>query len=97
MNFSASKLAPVGPAALDRLRDLYAMAPLYSTAKHREVDAELKRAGWIDLVKDEDDGTTVAEMSPAAYRPDGTCCLYTERGLVHECWIKAESTVAATA
>lgn len=90
---TANELDRVTDPELERLRDLYASAPLTSTPRHAATDKALEAKGWVTLEVVQLDGepdATVANLSAACcfVGDDGRSrsTLYDDGGLVRECW-----------
>ena len=80
----STRLQPLTPAEIERMRDAYASYPLTTTPRHAATDAALARKGWVEQYDDE-----VGTITPskAAYRADdGRCALYDAHGCVADCW-----------
>lgn len=60
-----TRLQPLTPAEITRMRDLYASGPLYTGEAHKETDAALTAKGWIMPYETFDtvDATTVRPCS----------------------------------
>lgn len=83
-----TRLQPLTPAEITRMRNLYASGPLYTGGNHEATDAALTAKGWIMPYEtfDTEDAPSVVP-SDAAYRKDGSgCCLYDDKGGVCACW-----------
>ena len=81
----STRLRPLTPAEIERMRDVYASYPLATTPELAAVDEALERKGWVAPYDDEQ--PRAIAPSPAAYRADDRrAALYDERGLVAECW-----------